>query len=436
LSGLLIWTSLLAIAVVRQVAAIPAGIAALRFVNPAEVSRAGCGEKNLELFVVLPVLREASLLAETVAYFCSLPSLATVHVVVVTTEREAKEAGQHASALDTISTAAALARTGRCLHFHYPKAEGVKGDQINFAAEQIAKLQSSGPRHRRFIAIYDADSRPAGETLELFAEAIKRHPLGNVFHQSSRFVARHSGKPASVFASIQRAIVDASALRANRFVLTYEIPRLLRQSGQRGFIQRFMSWGTYTHVTGHGLCLDLDFLLNVPIPSGVAVEDMYYSYNLCLRGERMYPIQSLDCAQVPLNLATQFTQLTRWFLGPGRFLIYLRRSRGPRVRAVVLSLSAGLIACEWLACAVGVPAIVTTFVCGTILQRSLAFLICLSIGVQIALAERLCDTIPLPDRILRALAFPAAVTLFGVSGIVGAAALVLGRGLLGKTERP
>ena len=69
---------------------------------------------------MVPVLREAALLPETVAHFRALACGHAATVLVVTTAREAAEAVRHAAADDTVTLARELAGQGECIHVHYP----------------------------------------------------------------------------------------------------------------------------------------------------------------------------------------------------------------------------------------------------------------------------------------------------------------------------
>ena len=100
-------------------------------------------------FIVVPLLREAAILPETVAHFQALACGHAATVVLVTTAREAAEAPRHAAVGDTIAAARELAREGKCVHLHYPDPLGLKADQLNHAAAYCAALPPTAFRPRR-----------------------------------------------------------------------------------------------------------------------------------------------------------------------------------------------------------------------------------------------------------------------------------------------
>jgi hypothetical protein len=147
-----------------------------------------------------------------------------------------------------------LTASGHCLRLHSPDPLGLKADQLNYAVQHSTRLLPPGlPAAGAFLVCYDADSRPPKDSLACFAQAIKDSPGADVFHQSSRFEYRFPApRPTAGLARLAAAACDAGALRANRFVLGFEIPRLLHPDGhpayhreprcphRRGLLRRYL----------------------------------------------------------------------------------------------------------------------------------------------------------------------------------------------------
>lgn len=388
-------------------------------------------------FLVVPVLREAASLAETVAHFQALACGHAANVVIVTTAREAAEAARHPAAGDTIAAARGLARDGKCIHLHYPDPLGVKADQLNFAAAHSAAMAADGaPSSQAFLACYDADSRPPLDSLTRFTRAIADHPGADVFHQSSRFESRR--RPATgPLRRIRAAVCDAGALRANRFVLGFELPRLLNRCGQASAVKQALSSCVYAHVTGHGLCVRLSLLERLPFPARSPLEDLHYSFLLCSQGLPMVPVPSLDCAEVPGTLTAQVQQAARWFFGPARFARYLK---DPATRtgwpATLIAASAVGSAAEWIGCAI-VPALLCLLIAaGTPPIRVTAGCYAAACAVQVVLTEAWLGAPGPPGaRLARVAAFPLACGVHGAGGILGWMRLLSGASGAGKTER-
>jgi hypothetical protein len=390
-------------------------------------------------FIVVPVLREADILGEAVAHFRAVAHGHEACVVIVTTAREARESPRHPGAGDTVAVARELAASGHCLHLHSPDPLGLKADQLNYAVQRCARLLPPGlPAAGAFLVCYDADSRPPKDSLACFAQAIKDNPGADVFHQSSRFEYRSPApRPPGGLARLAAVACDAGAQRANRFVLGFEIPRLLNRSPQASTIKRALCTGVYAHVTGHGLCIRLSLLQRLPFPARSPLEDMHYSFIVGSLGLPMVAVPSLDVAEVPVTIRAQAGQAARWFFGPARCTRYLADpATAGGWRSGVLAASAFGSAAEWIGCAI-VPALtIVLLVIGDPGIRIAATCYAVTCAIQVALTEAWLGTPTGPaTRIAHAAAFPLACTVHGAGGILGLARLLAGGTGAGKTER-
>jgi hypothetical protein len=389
-------------------------------------------------FIVVPVLREAALLREAVAHFRTLACGHAATVVIVTTAREAAEAGEHRDVGDTVAVARDLAREGQCAHAHHPDRLGLKGDQLNHAVARCAGMLPDGvPPSQAFLVCYDADSRPPQGSLGCFAQSINDNPGADVFHQSSRFEFRPTHSPATGLRRLTVAVCEAGALRANRFVLGYEIPRLLNRSAQISPVKRALCSGVYAHVTGHGLCARLSLLQTLPFPARSPLEDMHYSFILGSRALPMVAVPSLDTAEVPGTVTTQVRQAARWFFGPARFAYYLKDpATRPGYRARVMAVSAFGSAAEWIGCL-----IVPVLVCVLIATGSPAVRITAAYFAAVCLVQAVLTEIWLGTasqfgmRLARVALLPVACAAHGLGGVLGWAQLLTGGSGEGKTER-
>jgi hypothetical protein len=243
---------------VRQLFVLSAIVRSHRFLNSTQAGPASTAvqERSLpKFYIVLPVLREASTLFPAVVHFQAVAREHAAEVIVVTTARETAESPGPDPGSDTVARARELADQGMCVHLHYPDPCGVKADQLNYAAAHCSStLPGDLASDQAFLVCYDADSRPPRDSLTRFGTAIVQHPDTDIFHQSSRFESRpreRAGWPAVNW--LRLSVCDAGALRANRFVLGFEIPRLLNRSVPSSAIKRALCAGVYAHVTGHGL---------------------------------------------------------------------------------------------------------------------------------------------------------------------------------------
>jgi cellulose synthase/poly-beta-1,6-N-acetylglucosamine synthase-like glycosyltransferase len=428
-------------AFLRQLVVLTAVGRTARFLRQPQPSEAhGREEGGPTFFVVLPVLRESAIIADAVAHFEALVHGHTAQVIVVTTERETDETQQTAAGPDTVALVEQLAERGKVLHLHYPDRHGLKGDQLNYAARHCAAtLLGDVPADRAFLVCYDADSRPPLDSLDQFEHAIAAFGEASVFHQSARFELRtaQTSQRRGIWSWLSRGVGEGAALRANRFVSGFEIPRLLNRSAAVGRLKRRLCSGVYAHVTGHGLCLRLSLLLDLPFPTQSPLEDMQYSFYLGSRNFPMVPVPSLDCAEVPRTVGAQVDQAARWFFGPARSLRYLRDpATQPGWRAALMAASALGSSLEWLGCAIVPAATALLLAFGHGPPRWTAAAVAAAYGAQLVLTDiALGSPLPWPRRTVRVALCPIATILFGIGGFAGMVRLWKGGSGVGKTER-
>ena len=415
---------LLAVQCVRHAVVLANIAASQQFLRQGE-SCAGGADGDVPIAVVLPLLREQSTIGEAVAHFRSMLREEDL-LVLVTTARETTGAG---AAKSTPTLAAMLADGVQVRHLHLEDPEGRKGDQINVAASAL-RAAAADSDDRRLVVVYDGDSRPPRDSLRVFAEAASAYPRVDVFHQSALFEVR-----ASDLSRWERAVAHAGALRANRFVLAYELPRLRSRSPHAGVLRSRAAQLTYGHVSGHGLGVRLAFLLERRMPARTLMEDMHYSFELAVDGIPVVPLASLDRSEVPGSWRQQFRQAERWFAGPGRAIAYARQRRaGGEEGGAAVTASAFLISLEWLSCAVALPVLLGGLrragpdrsLTGTFLGLYVA---------ELVLAGRGRPGGRRSDRIAGLLVFPLVNTGFGLAGWSALAGRMLGRQAREKTER-
>jgi cellulose synthase/poly-beta-1,6-N-acetylglucosamine synthase-like glycosyltransferase len=426
---------------VRQLVILAAIARSTRFLRQPQPVEARCTDGRAPtFFVVLPALREAAIIADAVSHFEDLVDGHAARFIVVTTAREAVEAHHRGDCADTVALVEQLTARGKVIHLHYPDSNGLKGDQLNFAARYCAStLLGDVPDDRAFLVCYDADSRPPLDSLDRFERTVAKFGSASVFHQSARFELRSSQSACGrgIRSWLSHGVGEGAALRANRFVLGFEIPRLINRSAAVGRLKRWLCACVFAHVTGHGLCVRLSLLRDLPFPARSPLEDMHYSFYLGSRTLPMVPVPSLDRAEVPGSVGAQVGQAARWFFGPARFLRYLRDpATRPGWRAAVMATSALGSSLEWLGCAVvpAMMALLLAFDHGP--PRWIAVAVTATYGTQLVLTDTaLGSPVSWVHRVIRVLLCPVAAALFGIGGFVGLVRLLQGGTGVGKTER-
>lgn len=270
--------------------------------------------RDLRIVVIIPVLRENSIIAETIAYFEKLLPLG-IKLIVVTTEREDFE-----SPIGHETTREVLIKLSKKYKFtalHYPDSTGFKVDQINFAIDWFMAQEYVKDLDKLFFCIYDADSRPCPSTFLDLINFVHKHPEARIIQQSASFYANLETL-LSNHSILSRLFLPILAIHQTRFTLCFEVPRYRRKLARHNnpnSIHNFLYRSDYTHCVGHGLFLRSDLLKKFPLPHKQPMEDLYYGYIISCVDELIYPLPSMEIVEEPTTLSMLNSQKARWFSG-------------------------------------------------------------------------------------------------------------------------
>ncbi|MGC4885684.1 glycosyltransferase [Micromonospora sp. DT227] len=317
------------------------------------------------MLLILPMLREQTLIAPTVDHFTALAQSwgPAATLVLTTTEREhhdrqvaAARLGELAAALQRRRTVAFLSRrfadvlptallrqladasgdqaadyrsrvesafqelpstpelaaklaaasAGRARHHHHPDPSAVMVHQINHAVDaELRRLAAEGVAPETvWIGVYNADSRPHPQTLTALAAA---PPAARVVQQSAlHTLTLGAGR------GLGGVVCDGAALLQSRWSLAREIPRLRAQAAQarRGPTR----WPRLGHCTGHGLFVRGDLWHEVNgLPTATMNEDLAFGYQLSAAGEPIHVLPLLEVADSPTTTNALVRQHRQWF---------------------------------------------------------------------------------------------------------------------------
>ena len=273
------------------------------------------------------------------------------------------------------------------IHLHYPYPEGDVNQQLEFAVQQMPaclKIEDFTPASS-YLAVYNADSRPHRDTLELVAELSQYYVNQDgsyppAFQQSAVFLENVSHLGA------QRGglVLQAAALLQSRWVLSHEIPRLRRQSRSArqfnaGKLPRFRRLiGTeFALCVGHGFFLRYDFALRLELFTVSNIcDDFLWSYRLCIEHVPILPLPLLESAESPVTIKSLLMQKKSWFLGYTEYLrsrwFILQTRKYDRLTVELVTFYGLLHAFTWLLLS---PAIFLAFILPLLARSWLMLLI-------------------------------------------------------------
>lgn len=295
----------------------------------------------LRVVVILPMLREQRVIADTLAYFADLARRCSmaVSLAVVTTAREHAEAAPPGGPRWAATTnglaadlVAALRRDGvQAEHYDYPDPDGAMAHQVNYAAEQeIRRLAAAGvPPQRVWLAVYNADSRPHPATFAGFTDlAARRGAAGEaprLVQQSAVFTANLVELACRRFG----VVLIGAALLQSRWTLAREVPRLRQQARQaRRHPRTSRVWPRLAHCVGHGLFLRADeFTALGGLPTATMNEDLAFGFLACAAGTPIEALPVLERAEAPDTMGGAVRQARQWFWSYPEYPRFARLAR-------------------------------------------------------------------------------------------------------------
>lgn len=292
------------------------------------------------IVILLPLLREQTVINEMVSYFSGIiyPKQ-KLAIVLITTEKEISEYKNGFKRLPTtvdlvkplIDKANAKLKTKLFHHIHYPKTEGVMAHQLNYAVENLENIvgRKLDPP-KTYVVVYNADSKPNKRTLQVFYNQIllakkKFRRMPEIFQQIAAYVHNYRQYP-NTFSGL---LLKASSVVQTRWALGYEIPMLRRQSefwlkrkGKKlSILEKIFEPPAYC--VGHGVFYRLDTLHQVDLfPDETLNEDLALGYYSVLSGFAIMPLPSLENVENPNSVTMLIEQKSAWFWGMLDYLTY------------------------------------------------------------------------------------------------------------------
>ncbi len=147
-------------------------------------SKAESDKDKINFILLVPVLREEKIIAQTLSYLSLLKRESlNLKIIVITTQRELSERKDNQNKENTIDIVKKLVpllnqklKKKLFFHFHYPFLQGGKSDQLNFA---LKNLELQNPlifkNSTTYIGLYDADSISGLNVLQILTEDAAKH---------------------------------------------------------------------------------------------------------------------------------------------------------------------------------------------------------------------------------------------------------------------
>jgi hypothetical protein len=255
---------------------------------------------------VVPMYLEHDIAADTVRFWHHIAQRTKVdQVVFVTTAKE--QPSRRATTRDIVADElAALGHPDRIRHLHCDEAARFRAAQLNLAVQQTRPGAGTAGRSASgtWIAVYNADSRPADATFVELARRIHAEPGTRVFQQLADYVIPQ--RPGTGLVTAGNAVLQTWWTRSHYFARN--------TCGGRS-----RSWWAVTtpySTFGHGEFVRLDFLDDIGgFPDFAYADGLLLGWICRLRAEPIGLLASRDYAEVPRTARDIVTQQTAWMRG-------------------------------------------------------------------------------------------------------------------------
>lgn len=236
-------------------------------------------------YILMPVYREEDVITETINYFLSIMPINT-KLVLITTDKELNINKQN----PTLNVVQQNLTTDKVMLINYPFKVGNKGNQLNYALENLKYTIQNDD----YVVLYDADSRPDKETFKIVEKM--KYKDKKVIQQNTIFLS-----------SKKNFIGTIESICETRWSIGFE--KFNQRINENNKLRSVLV--PYTYCVGHGLFIRRDLLNkvgNFPLPN----EDVPLGLTLNLLGYTVYTIDTYDYGKVKENLKPLFMQQGNW----------------------------------------------------------------------------------------------------------------------------
>ena len=266
-------------------------------------------EKEVEILLLIPVLREHNVIIDTMEHFAAMPRKnIKLHICLAGTKRETAQGGAKGTGgiiNAWISKNMDVQNNG--LRYYYCEADDHGGDrasQLNYAVRFMSRFCRP-----HLIGVYDADSRPESTSLQEAASRYLDNP-DTVWQQPASFInaANRLAK------SRANPVLVANALYQSVWTMIRELPRWIdHHASHKKCPPRLFLRNDY--LIGHGQYLPFSVYEKFTFPQDEITDGIQLGYRLTCADSDIAPLYSFCNDDVPQQFSQLISQHKRWFGG-------------------------------------------------------------------------------------------------------------------------
>lgn len=266
-------------------------------------------EKEVEILLLIPVLREQNVIIGTMEHFAAMPRKnIKLHICLAGTKREtAQGATMGTGGIINAWISSNMEVQNNDLRFYYCEADDPEGDrasQLNYAVHFMNRFCRP-----HLIGVYDSDSLPESTSLEEVACRYLDNP-DTVWQQPASFI-----KAANRLAkSRANPVLVANALYQSVWTMIRELPRwIAHHASHTGYPPRPFLRNDY--LIGHGQYLPFSVYEKFAFPQDEITDGIQLGYRLTCAACDIAPLRSFCNDDVPHQFSQLVSQHKRWFGG-------------------------------------------------------------------------------------------------------------------------
>lgn len=249
------------------------------------------------LYILIPVLREQTIIEETVLRFLKLKnSFFNIQLIIITTIREQKEIFDKSTTEEVIKNSlefGILSQFKKSVSIlRDPNKKGNMATQLNYAIQYLKKNSSD----QNIYIVYNADSIISPMTFMELSRLTKKEPSEFAFQQPCAYVSEM--KPGAP------NFLNALSLYQSWYCLGHESDLILKY-------EKIKNLGV---MVGHGSGMTINMnIKNGGYPEKLLTEDLTFGFILSARKEPIFLLPALELADVPNKFSVFIRQKSIWF---------------------------------------------------------------------------------------------------------------------------
>ena len=271
--------------------------------------------------ILIPVLREQSVIQDTINHFVKMKvDNINLYLVIAGTNRE--------NSLDKDSTLDVVeawikeykAYLPSNIDVDYCEAcddDGDRATQLNYAVNYVKENKSISELD--FIGVYDADSLPSESTLQEVLLCFDKDEKLGACQQPVHFALAAN----KMVESKENPLLIANALYQSTWTAISELPMWIKYSRRNG---KRVSY-RHLYLIGHGEFLSEEIYNSFHFPEHEITDGIQLGYRLGMSNIKVKPLHEFCNDDVPHNLSALIKQHKRWFGGCMNFRSSYKWSR-------------------------------------------------------------------------------------------------------------